>query len=81
MNKTSIWYNQEWPDYYCSKCGVLHQFYVDGRCSDCRKSDRDNMEEILIKTRKKAVKLNRKKNKRKNFRPATGSRKGLIRLG
>ena len=36
MNKDSKFYNPEWPDYYCTSCGTLYQFYVDGLCSKCR---------------------------------------------
>lgn len=36
MKKTSKWYNPDWPDYYCAKCGELYQLYVDGLCSSCR---------------------------------------------
>lgn len=36
MLRTSKYYNQDWPDYYCNECGALYQFYVDGKCAKCR---------------------------------------------
>ena len=50
MEKTSKFYNPEWPDYYCDNCGVLFQIKIGLKtiCVHCRKPLRDEMHKLLI---------------------------------
>jgi len=78
MEKTSKWYNPEWPDYYCENCGVLYQFYVNGKCSDCRRDERLKMAAILAKNKQIAKPAKRNKIKKETVIKSSGNRKGIV---